>query len=266
MSLRDELRKEADKKKAEEALLLSSQEKLQQVYEEKLLPKMQHIYDYFKEIVEYLEFLKEPIRIGEYSPRYKNLGELVQQDYKLSTDKFGGVAKYDELKEIMFRFYCSGEGKFPLDVFSQSEVEQQIKFLTAKKVPFEWSRQHNEATQAIACFMIERKIPVLIRFSVDLEAQSINLTIHNHYNFDVIERSYSCDDINEKFLDKLGRFLLRKDNSFIEIDISEEEKAAIRAHLQKEREKSEQSITYVQPLPEKESAGFFSRLGALFKS
>lgn len=237
MGILNELREEANKKKNKELERKDSQQILESVYKSELLPALQHVYKFFKEIVEYLEILEDPIIIKEYSNKYQDFNDLVQKLYKIKTDKYGGATKFNELKEITLRYFYIGEGAFTLEAFTQAEIDQHIKLLSAHKVPFDWSRQFNAVTNSLATFTIERKIPVIIKFEVDIQSSRINLKIINHSNFDVTKRTYKASEIDENFLDKLARYLLHKDNSFLQIDISEEEKAAIRAKIKEKQEK-----------------------------
>jgi len=173
MGILNELRDEAERKKIIDQQQVISAEQLAENYQQNILPKMQLIFDFFKEIVEHLQFIKDPIKVIDYSKKYPELGELIQQDYKLSTDKHGGISHYHDLKDIKVRFYCVGEGSMELAVKSQAEIEQQVNYLTAKKVPFEWSRHHNTVADTFATFIIERKIPITINFHVDYDNSQI---------------------------------------------------------------------------------------------
>ncbi|MBF0265550.1 MAG: hypothetical protein HQL46_09785 [Gammaproteobacteria bacterium] len=232
MGLLDELKQESEKKKEsllkdqnQEQLLLSN-------YQQQLLPKLQFIYHYFKELMEYLEILQEPITIESYTKRIPGFDNLKQGEYKLSTDKHGGIAKFNELKEINLRFYCTGDGYSNFDVFSQPEVEQLVKFLNAKKVPFEWQRENNPAGKAVANFNIQLKIPVIVKFEVDIPNSLIKLTIFNHFNFDLTQRTYQADEINDELMDQIGKFLLRKSDDFVKMEITDEHREVIKKNLE----------------------------------
>lgn len=281
MGLLDQLREEATKKQEEQRYQESVQRSKEDIYQYQLLPAMQQIYTYFKEVTEYLNILNEPIKIEDYSKNYPQFGCLVQTDYKLMTDKHGGVTKFDQLQQIMLRFYCVNpeEPYFTLEVFSQREIEQLIKFFSARKVPYEWKRESNPASKSIALFKFERKIPVVLKFVVDMEQSLIELRIDNHLNFDSFKRNYSAEDIDEAFLDSLGNYLLRKNNQFIQFDISEEERIAIRERLLQHQQNLQQepenittaatSTNHVANIPTAEetnkTSGLVNKLSGLFK-
>lgn len=264
MGILNELRDEAERKKIIDQQQVISAEKLAENYQQNLLPKMQMIFNFFKEIVEHLQFIQEPIKVIDYSNKYTELDELIQKDYKLSTDKHGGISHYNELREVKIRFYCFAEGSMELVIKNQAEIEQQINFLTAKKVPFEWSRHHSTATDSFATFSIEKRIPVNITFQVDFKNSQIKLEIFNHHNFGHIKRYYKPDEINDAFLDQLAKFLLRKDNDFIEIEMSEQEREALKENLRRNIN-FDNNPDINKETKQKHTQGLFGKMSSLFK-
>jgi len=223
MGILNELRDEAERKKIIDQQQVISAEQLAENYQQNILPKMQLIFDFFKEIVEHLQFIKDPIKVIDYSKKYPELGELIQQDYKLSTDKHGGISHYHDLKDIKVRFYCVGEGSMELAVKSQAEIEQQVNYLTAKK------------------------------------------EIFNHHNFGHIKRNYNPEEINDAFLDQVAKFLLRKDNDFIEIEMTEQEREALRENLRKNIN-FDNNPNINQQSKQKKPQGLLGKMTSLFKS
>ncbi len=273
MGILDELRDESERKKFVEQSENISAEKLAENYQKNILPKMQMVFDFFKEIVEHLQYLKNPIMVYDYSNKYPGLGELKQSDYKLSTDKHGGISHYNELRDVKIRFYCVGDEALEFDVKTQVEIDQHINFLTAKKIPFEWSRHHSNVQNSFATFTVEKKIPVKISFHVDYEQSLINLEISNHLNFSHIKRSYKPDELNSDILDQIAKFLLRKDSTFIQEELSEDEKQALRENLRKnidfgdnEAELNPEVKPKLKPEKTEAKQGLFGKIGSILNT
>jgi len=262
MGILDELRDETERKKIVDHNQTISNDNIASIYKNEILPKMQDIFHFFKEIVNHLQYLQNPIEVIDYSEKYPMLGQLVQRNYKLSTDKHGGMVHFDKLKEIHLRYFYVGEGIMDYTVKNQADVEQQIQFLTAKKVPFEWSRQHNSIEKSSAIFQIERKIPVKINFTVDYDNSLINLDILNHHNFSYIKKSYKASEITEVFLDQLVKFLLRKKNNFIKEEMNEQEREILRGNL---RESIKSSDSIIQDYDVKNKS-LLNKVGSFFKN
>jgi len=265
MGILNELRDEASKQKEEDKIEEFSKQLLEHKYQNEILPKIQMIFNYFKEIVEHLQFLKNPIVITEYSKSFPQFGTLSQQEYKLSTDDFGGHTKYDEMRQVILKFYCMGEGSFTFDAKSQHEIDQTVALFTSKKIPFDWSRNYNNVDSSSATFEVVRKIPVRIAFAVDYDKSIITLQIQNHLNFDKIQRSYKAEEITEELLDQIANFLLRKNNDFIAIEISDEEREQIRQKLIESARADQKYKEQLNQFEPKEKS-LFGKLTSIFKS
>ncbi len=245
MGILDDLREEASQKQAdlqEDTLL---REKLEHNYQLLVLPRMQQLFSYFKELIEYLSIIENPIEVSQYSKRYSQLGLLYQQNYRLSTDKHGGLSHYDKLTEVNLRFnYEPKEGEE--DTFShlikhKIEAEQEKDFLSRHKVAYNIDRNFGNTKETAITFQISRKIPVLFKFSVDYEKALIILKIQNHENFESRTKVINPEQINEQNLDTLARYILRKDDDFLRMEIDEVSKEKIReqVNLQKQTHANE---------------------------
>jgi len=233
MGILDDLREEASHKQSNQHNDLLAQEKLEHNYQQVVLPKMQQLYSYLKELLDYLDIVKTPITIAQYSEHYPQLGELFQQDYRLNTDKHGGIAKFDKITEVNLRFTCLGQknDEFTHIVKHKFESDQEKKFLSEHKIPFSCDRNLGTNSDDAITFRIKKKIPVFFKFSVDYEKSRIILEIRNHENFEIRTQFIDPVQIDEHYLDKLARYILRKDNDFLRIDIDDSYKDKIRENI-----------------------------------
>ena len=76
MGVLEQLRKEADQKKSSEKLQLDQTLYQEHAYKAQILPKMQELFKYLKELVEHLNYLEVPVQVESYSLRFPNLGTL----------------------------------------------------------------------------------------------------------------------------------------------------------------------------------------------
>jgi len=227
LSILDQLRKEADEKKTFEQQKLDLKQVQAQRYKIEILPKMQEIFKYMQELVKYLNYLEVPVQVIDYSSRYPQLGSLMQKDYRISTDGFGGLADIDKLKHINITFYCEGEGIFEYVVRSKADIENEIAFLHSKRLSNKTQRVSGHKDEEALKFVVLRKIPVRLRFEVDYEKSLIKVIINNYANFSIYIESWQPDAIDHDFLDLVTRYLLRKDSGFIKADITDEERKAL---------------------------------------
>lgn len=262
MSVLDELRKKADEKKAAEQRQAIQQDLLEQVYQAQILPKMQLIFDNFKETIDYLNFLNEPIRVNNYCEKFPQFGELAHSNYKINTDGRIGLANYDRLMQVNVNFLCEGKGDFSYRLESEPLIEKEIEYLQIKRLVFDWKRITPVNGVAAAQFTIQRKVPVAFRVEVDYPHSKLKVSIKNHENLESFSKSYSIDELDDKFVDRLLSYFLRKDREFVKTEeLSEASKemikaavrsAAINKKLQEKFEKPE-DLPLVNEEPEKKS-------------
>lgn len=233
MGIIDDLREEVRQKQMDHQDDTVLQEQREHNYQIFILPKMQQLFSYFKELIDYLSILETPIEIAQYSNRYPLLGELYQQNYRLSTDKHGGIADFEKLTEIFLRYTCLGpdEDEFSHHVGHKIEADQEKDFLASHNIPFNYDRNLGHSKDGAVTFRITRKIPVLFKFSVDYNQSCIILEIQNHENFEQRTQIIKPDQIDEAYLDKLARYILRKDHDFLRMDIDDASREKIREHI-----------------------------------
>ena len=233
MGIIDELREETNKKLVNDSRQKKLEQQLAKNYLQDISPKMQHVFKFIKEILEHISFLDRAIEIKKYSDKYPELGTLRQVDYKINTDGNVGFVNYDEIMQINVNFACVGEGEFSFKKEGKTTIDQEIAFLHEKKVPFSWNYIRTLDGVAAAHFKIKRSIPVKFRFEVDYQQSKIILLINNHLNFDSYKKVFEPSEINQNLLDEIARYMLREDNEFIQLEISNKKKQAIRQKLDK---------------------------------
>lgn len=231
MGILDQLRKEADEKKSSEQQERDLKQLQAERYKNNVLPKMQEIFKYMQELVNYLNYLEVPVQVENYCTRYPKLGPLMQKDYRVSTDGFGGLADEDKLRHINISFYCEGPGAFEYVVRNKADIENEIAYLHAKRITASTQRLPEHRQYDALKFRVMRKIPVRFRFEVDYENSLIKAMINNFSHFSVYSESWQADDIDSDFLDMVPRYLLRKDSEFIRPYISDKHREALRKKL-----------------------------------
>ena len=235
MGILDDLREEASQKQVDLQEDTILQEKLEHNYQTLTLPKMQQIFSYFKELIEYLRVIETPIKITQYSNHLPQMGNLYQHNYRLSTDKHGGISHYNKITEIYLRFNCLGkdgdEETFNHHIKHKIEADQEKDFLSRHKVPFTFDQNFGNTKGGAVTFHITKKIPVLFKFSVDYKKSLIIMTIENHENFEQRTIIINPNQINEHNLDILARYILKKDDDFLRIEMDEASKDKIRQQV-----------------------------------
>lgn len=274
MSVLDELRKKADEKKAAEQRQAMHEDLLEQVYQIQILPKMQLIFDNFKETIDYLNFLDEPIKVNNYCEKFPQFGELAHSNYKINTDGRIGLANYDRLMQVNISFLCEGKGDFSYRLESEPVIEKEVTYLQAKRLFFDWKRVASTNGVPAAQFTIQRKIPIAFRVEVDYSHSKIKVAIKNHENLQSFSKSYGADELDDKFVERLLSYFLRKNREFVKTEeLSEASKEMIKASVRiaainKKREEQlaqPEDLPFLNEEPEPEKKSTFKSLFSKFK-
>jgi hypothetical protein len=246
MGVLEQLRDQVNRKQDDALDQQTIEQELAARYKESILPKMQSIFVFMKEMVEHLTYLEQAVFIDDYSSKYPQFGRLIQTDYKINTDGIIGYVDPNKLMQVNVNFFCLGEGVFTYHLQGKSLIEQEVAFLSAHKVPFEWKYFQGIDVVQNAKFTIARKIPVRFKFEVDYAASNINILINNHENFGVYKKSFAPEEVDDGLLDEVARFMLRIDSDFIRLEITSEHKRIIRSKLEETQREYEEWLSLVR--------------------
>lgn len=263
MGILDDLREQAEKKINEQSADKMSEENKQHVYTTLIAPKMKQIYLYFKEFSQHLNIIKNPVKVPNYSKLFPDMGELSQTEFKTHNDNYGGLVNNDKIHEVVLRFRYKEPNTREYVHYTDSKLEaDQIQnFLYSHNLPVASSRNLASKNNGALIFYITKDIPVLFKFVSNPEQANIILNIRHHENFEERSLSINPHDINEAFLDKLARYILREDSDFLNIDIDDSFRDKIQQKIEAEREKEWQEEQQEEP-QEKQEKSF---MGKLFK-
>ena len=257
MGILNNLKQQADQNTSTQASHKMSEENIQHAYTTLIAPKMKQIYLYFKEFSQHLNIINKPVKVPVYSKLFQDMGQLSQMEFKIHTDNSGGVVDNDKIHEVhlRFRYKDPNSREYIHHTDSKLEADQIQKFLYSHQMPVASSRNLGSKNNGALTFYITRDIPVLFKFTSNPEQDNIILDIRHHENFE--ERTLPIDpnDVNEAYLDKLARYILRKDNDFLAIDMDDSLRDKIRQKMAAEREEEQE-----KKQEEKQKKSFFGKL------
>ena len=266
MGILDNLKEQADQdisKKIDQQL---STENSQYIYDEQIAPKMKAIYVYLKEFTQHLNVIEQSVKVPVYSKLFPGIGELHQTAYKVSTDGSGGVVNQNKINEVYFSFRYKGTavGEYIHHTENKLDSDRVIDFLNSHKISYTRSNNLSSKNSGALNFYITKDIPVTFKFTSNPEKSTIGLCINNHEEFEKRELIIKPADINDAYLDKLARYILKKDSDFLDIEIDDAVKNKIRQRIEAEKraklaeQKSENTV-------EQEAEPKKSFFGKLFK-
>ena len=247
MGLLDDLKNQAETLRAQEQQGGDRSGDKSQYYAQEIHPRMKDIYGFLNEMVENLNFIK-PETIVNY-PIYPG-GEkqaFRQGKYNLVIDS------PQQIRDI--KLTCKAELDKPvkLRVKGEENVKKLFDILASYKIQAK-RKDFNDKSYKLthSDISIEGPLNISIQFIANDDSSYIQLLLGNFEGPGVIKRNIDIKNINQDFLDKLGRYILREDTKLFALDISEKDKQAIREMVERERAKREQEIAEMERRAEEE--------------
>ncbi len=238
MGILDNLRDQADHDISKQMDKELSNENIQFISDSLMSPKMKQLYLYLKEFTQHINKIEQTKKVLNYSKLFPELGELNQENYKINTDGSGGVVNYDKISLIHFayRYHGATVKEYIHHTSNKLEADRITDFLTSHKVPYTSANNLASKNNGALNFYITKNIPVLFKFTSNPKKSIINLSIKNHENFEDRTIIIKPNDIDEEYLDKLARYILRKDSEFLNIEIDDDVKKQIRQRIEAEKQ------------------------------
>lgn len=244
MGLLDELKKAAEAKQnldeAEQKRLAA----LEARSRETVLPKMAQIYGFLSDLIKQLDIIQPDTRVAYPLLGYGSMENLHQKDYKLKADS------RENMTHVSLNFACVGDKKIQFDVEDQLHVERQKEYLNDHHLSF-YSRDYRDDRHTIthSSFTVESKIPVSFDFRLAEDLSTIGLTIRNFEGLGKHRYTLDPDMINDDYLDELGKYLLRRNNDFLKLDLPDDFRDSIRKRMDKDSKSAKKQAPTTDPRP-----------------
>lgn len=231
MGVLDDLKQKADKarlaKEREDARLAG----LEQGYRMGIRPAMLKIHSFLIELVGLLE---EPVMASFEFPGIGRVYNLEQRGYNILIDS------QRDPKLITLRFECVDRHEKRHTLLSKAAADEARQFLTDTKVVYaDWPLR--DANRQVTGMVIQCKlrVPVEVAFQADIEKGGIQVLSHNYDG--VNEKNFLAkhEDIDQEWLDKLGYYILRQDDSLGTFSLSEDERNRIRERVLEQKKQNE---------------------------
>lgn len=237
MGLLDDLEKRSAEHKAREASVEEERAQRERYYQEVMQPRFEAIYAFLGEFVSHLTVINPELLVSYRIPGDHSLTDLLQQGYELKLDS------REETQQISLRFSCASEGELKIVTENKQGYGQLNEFCFQNKLVYT-TKPNRDAESRVASgdIIIQKKVPVHFTFSVDKENSRIVFHIRNFLELGLHKYYLDPDRIDEAFLDELGRFILRETDTFMQLEVDQEQLQIIRDTLEKEREEKENEL------------------------
>ncbi|GMQ83585.1 MAG: hypothetical protein BMS9Abin06_0320 [Gammaproteobacteria bacterium] len=237
MGLLDDLKKQTADQRAREEAEQDEKAQRESVYREQIKPKLEQICSFLHEFSEHLNYIKPDTRVNYELPGKVVLDDLLQGNYSLKSDS------RDTMTEIVLKFYCQAEGSLFIDTVEKDRFDRLKEFLYQNRIPYQ-TRNHKDSKQNVIGgeISVEKKVPVVFKFSADIDNSCIALWIRNFGSLGTRKFILFPGQISEQFLDSLGCYVMHETDSFIKLEMQDDQRLRIREKLEDEKQNLEQEI------------------------
>lgn len=225
MGILDELKKEAENKKVQEDQEELVKEERERFMREVLDPAMRGLFNFSHDLAKHLNYVKPDIAAHYRLPGVRNVQDFKQGEYF--------VEDYHE-GTFNIRFVCSNGQKYHIRTESEADLERIKDFLWRRGLRYQSREFFDSSYNKAGEFHVEGRVQIDMQFTARLESQSIELKISNYGDFETQTLSLDPVDVDERFHDELGRFIMRQPNRLMDYNkfrFSDEQRQALRKQL-----------------------------------
>lgn len=241
MGLLDDLKKQSDDLKAKEQQEKERQQRLNQYYQDEIHPGMLNIYKYLSQMIEHLNYIKgDTTAMIPLLPNHEKTA-LKQKEYNLVIDSV------EQTKNITLKFECHLPNKIKVELFGKDKSLNYNDRLNAYKIKFH-RRDNKDANYELlgSRFDVEGPLHCAVTFAGDVDNSCVNLFLRNIEGPGVTRHILKAHHLNDEFMDKLGKYLLRENEDFLKLDMDDSTRAQIRQNLAEAQKQREQEMIEVE--------------------
>ena len=227
MGVIDELKQEAERRKQELSSEEASKLRKEEVYAGRMQPAMQAVLRYLREMTEHLNFLKPDVGIRYTLPGFGEIGNLVQEDYRMAVDSA------EQPRFIKLWFNCRSPNELVSTVTPISKARDTRRLLEDLRLVFaEWPLRDASNDVVGLGFEVKFSVPVVFLFKVDMENEVVTMQVTNFEGLRTQRDSFPPEALNEHWLEDLGNYILGRNVNLRALHISDQERQQIRQRLE----------------------------------
>lgn len=238
MGVLDDLKRQAARRKQEEAR--AAEEKAERISSarESISPALSRIHEYLKELTEQLKVVNPKVVVDFRVHDVGTMEGLQQGGYRESRE---GDAQ--ETKSVSLAFVLESPRHYRFDINVPGQVENWLGELKRQGLRLDHAQVLEESSVGHRVWVNAAGfVPVRLRFGADLENESIVLTVHNYEELGEMRHRIRPDQVNEDFLDELGRYVLRKPNRFLRFEVPAEMRDRLRKRIEADQKRKEEEL------------------------
>ena len=238
MSLLDDLKEQAKRIKDEAAALEERKQRQRVDALDKITPALVEIHRYLKELAEQLNVIKPQIRVNFPVREVGELTDLEQGNYREVRE-----GDREQTSSVTFAFTLEGRRHYRFDVSVPGNVDQWLNNLKNEGLKIDHAQVLDESSLGHRVWInVSGFVPVKLRFAADLEKEGIVLTVRNYDSIGEMRHRITPEQVDEQFLDELGRYILRRPNRFLRMEVPAEVRDRLRKKIELDQKRKEEEL------------------------
>lgn len=230
MDILEEFKQQSEKLRQDREQTDSESSGLHTIRCMKVVNSLQDIHNYLHNLVEELNFVEPDIQTSFVIENLGELEGLIQHDYSLLNETSG------HRERIRCSFVLTNDSQLELEVKPTIEIKEQLETLKTQGLLVNYT-SHSPIKVTISGY-----VPVCIDFESDFEESNIQVTISNFSRLSKEHYMLNVDHIGTDLLNELGKFLLRRENSFMDVLVEDSHGISL-VQRRPRSEESDQTMT-----------------------
>ncbi len=261
MGILDDLKKEAGRLQDEKDSDLGKEALQEKLYHEKAKPLMKKVAAYLCEMTEQLKVLKLPIPVAYDVPGMGLIKDLNQDSYRVYLDS------RETPRKIALQYACTSGSVNKYTVTPMTAADEARQFMNKQQIHYsEWGVRDNQDKLIGAYFECQMQIQIKLVFAVDMENGRLVVTSINRHGLTIKHSNFRFDGIDDKWMDELGHYILRKKEQLGVLEIPDSTRQEIQKKLREEQLRREAELDASENKQSEGSKEKPSKLDKVFKA
>lgn len=237
MGILDDLKQEANKAREKQQTEAERRAELEAYYDARIKPTMLSLLGYLNEMIEQLEVIGMQIPVSYELPAVGQVHDLKQTGYRVNIDSG------ERPKKLGLLFHCEAPKEQTYDVMPQPKADEFRTFLETNRALYMEAPIRDHRNKPVgASFRGKVRICVRLLFQADIGRQRLEFISSNFEGLKTARFSFDFNTVDEKWMDQLGHYILRKDTRLGRFDLSESYRRQLQEQVLAEQAKRHAEI------------------------
>jgi hypothetical protein len=250
MGLLDELEREAERQRQEEARQAALREQRERAWADKLEPAMRALEAYLRQLTEKLAFIKKRIRVVFPLHGYGEVVAYVEPNFVIRSEP--GKLSHEITVEMIGQVASEECPAIVADSMTRVRTLQSI-LQQVNLGGLSDTRKNPNGDVIAGRFQAKGKIPMALNVRADLESGVARFGFVNLEGFGQSSRQFTPEQLSAEMFDALGRFLTREDLRFAQESVSEDVRRQLQSKIARDQLRREWEGKLARQLGEDEA-------------